>query len=88
MTSEHARKNYTAARIAAVQYVNLTYKAKCCEGYTEPAFLKIADQARHAAQRWLHTFNMKYAAIRSEHQLPERWGPQEFLEYDNKQPIK
>lgn len=88
MTSEHTNKAYTAARMAAVQYVNLTYKAKCAESYTEPAFVQIADQSRHAAKRWLFTFNQKYSQIHKQLNLPERWGPQDFLEYDNKQPIK
>ena len=86
--TELQNQTYTAERIAAVQYVNLTYKAKCCEGYTEPAFLKIADQSRAAAQRWLFRFNQKYGQLYSDHGLPQNWGPQEFLEYDNKQPIK
>jgi hypothetical protein len=81
-------KNYTAVRIAAVQYVNHVYKAKVCEGYTEPAFKKIAELARIAAQRWLNTYNLKYPTVAAEHKLPERWGPQEFLEHDNKQAIK
>lgn len=79
---------YHAVRIAATQYVNLTYKAKIYEGYQDPTFFKIADNARQNAQRWLFTYNKKLAQLATEQNVKyvKRWGPEDFLQQDNNRP--
>lgn len=83
-------KAYQAARIAAKQYLNLTYKAKVCEGYPEDKHLiKTADISRANAQRWLFTYNQKLKFLAEENNAPYilRWGPEDFLNKDQNRPI-
>lgn len=83
-------KAYHAARIAAKQYLNLTYKAKVCEGYPNNTYMmKTADISRANAQRWLFTYNQKLKFVADENNAPYilRWGPEDFLAKDETRPL-